>query len=48
MTNEDYINYRIDRAYEALEDAKLLAENERWNTAVIDFIILHFMQLLLC
>ncbi len=34
MTKEDYINYRIDRAYEALEDAKLLAENERWNTAV--------------
>ena len=34
MTKEDYINYRIDRAYEALEDAKLLAENDRWNTAV--------------
>ena len=34
MTKADYINYRIDRAYEALEDAKLLAENDRWNTAV--------------
>jgi uncharacterized protein (UPF0332 family) len=34
MTKEDYINYRLDRAFEALEDAKLLAENERWNTAV--------------
>jgi uncharacterized protein (UPF0332 family) len=34
MTKEDYINYRIDRAYQALEDAKLLAENDRWNTAV--------------
>ncbi len=34
MSKEDYINYRIDRAHEALEDAKLLAENERWNTTV--------------
>ena len=34
MTKEDYINYRLDRAYEALEDAKLLAENGRWNTAI--------------
>lgn len=34
MTKEDYINYRLDRACEALEDAKLLAENNRWNTAV--------------
>ena len=34
MTKEDYIKYRLDRAYEALEDAKLLAEHERWNTAV--------------
>ena len=34
MTKEDYINYRLDRAYEAFEDAKLLAENDRWNTAI--------------
>ena len=34
MTKEDYISYRLDRAYEAFEDAKLLAENERWNTAI--------------
>ncbi|MFO7969947.1 MAG: HEPN domain-containing protein [Candidatus Izemoplasmatales bacterium] len=34
MTKKDYIHYRLDRAYEALEDAKLLAENERWNTAM--------------
>lgn len=34
MTKEDYILYRLDRAYEAFEDAKLLAENDRWNTAV--------------
>lgn len=34
MTKEDYINYRLDRAYEAFEDAKLLAQNDRWNTAI--------------
>ncbi len=34
MTKEDYINYRLDRANEAFEDTKLLAENERWNTAL--------------
>ena len=34
MTREDYIHYRLNRAYEAFDDAKLLAENERWNTAV--------------
>lgn len=34
MTKEDYINYRLERAYEAFEDARLLAENERWNTAI--------------
>jgi uncharacterized protein (UPF0332 family) len=34
MTKEDYLNYRLEKAFEALEDAKLLAENERWNTAM--------------
>ncbi len=34
MTKKDYINYRLDRAYEAFEDAKLLAEHDRWNTAI--------------
>lgn len=34
MTREDYIHYRLNRAYEAFDDATLLAENERWNTAV--------------
>jgi len=24
MTKEDYVHYRLDRAYEAFEDAKLL------------------------
>ena len=30
----DYINYRIVKAFETLEDAKLLAENKRWNSSV--------------
>ncbi len=34
MTKENYINYRLGRAYEAFEDARLLAENDRWNTAI--------------
>jgi hypothetical protein len=34
MTKEqnDYINYRLQRAADTLIDAKLLAENERWNS----------------
>ena len=34
MTKEDYIHYRLERAYEALNDAKLLAANNRWNTSI--------------
>ena len=30
-SKEDYIAYRIKRAYESLEDARILADNERWN-----------------
>ena len=30
----DYINYRLSKAHEALRDAKLLAENNSWNTCV--------------
>jgi len=30
----DYINYRIERAYEALNDARYLAEKESWNATV--------------
>ena len=33
-SQEDYIHYRIDKADEILEDAELLAENERWNSCV--------------
>ena len=30
----DLINYRLERAKETLEDAKLLAEKQRWNSAI--------------
>jgi uncharacterized protein len=30
----DYINYRLQRATETLNDAKLLADNERWNSSI--------------
>ncbi len=36
MTKElnDYINYRLQRASDTLNDARLLAENERWNSSI--------------
>jgi uncharacterized protein (UPF0332 family) len=36
MTQEqnDYINYRLQRATDTLNDAKLLAENERYNSSI--------------
>lgn len=33
-TKKDLILYRLERAREALEDAKLLAEKQRWNSAI--------------
>ncbi len=33
-TSKDLINYRFGRARETLEDAKLLAEKQRWNSAI--------------
>ncbi len=30
----DLVNYRIQRAYEALEDVRILADAGRWNTSV--------------
>jgi uncharacterized protein (UPF0332 family) len=33
-TKKDLINYRLERAKETLEDAKLLAEKQRWNSAI--------------
>ncbi len=36
MTRElnDYINYRLQRALDTLNDARLLAANERWNSSI--------------
>jgi len=31
---DDYINYRFKRSEESLEDALILIEKKRWNTAV--------------
>ncbi len=30
----DYINYRLQRASDTLNDARLLAENHRWNSSI--------------
>jgi uncharacterized protein (UPF0332 family) len=32
--SSDLISYRIERAYETLEDARILANSERWNACV--------------
>jgi uncharacterized protein (UPF0332 family) len=34
VTKKDLINYRFERAKETLEDAKFLAEKQRWNSAI--------------
>lgn len=31
---KDYQKYRIDKAFESLNDAKLLAQNQRWNACI--------------
>ena len=31
---KDYVIYRLSKAYESFEDAKLLAENESWNASI--------------
>jgi len=33
-TKEDLINYRITRAKDTLEDAQILADREKWNSAI--------------
>ena len=34
QTKSDYIKYRIEKAFESMEDAKLLAQNNRWNACI--------------
>lgn len=33
-TKEDLVNYRLERASETLDDARLMAENKRWNSCM--------------
>ena len=33
-SRSDLVHYRVQRAYEALEDARILADAGRWNTSV--------------
>lgn len=33
-TKDDVIRYRLQRAKDTLEDAKLLADSQRWNSAI--------------
>lgn len=33
-TKKDVLNYRLKRAKETLEDAHILAEKQKWNSAV--------------
>lgn len=33
-TKEDLIKYRITRAKDTLDDAQILADNEKWNSAI--------------
>lgn len=34
---DDYIQYRIEKAYQSWDDARLLFQNERWNASVNRF-----------
>jgi uncharacterized protein (UPF0332 family) len=34
QTKDEYIKYRLTKAFESFEDAKILAKNERWNACV--------------
>ena len=33
-SREHLINYRLDRARDTLDDARILADNEKWNSAI--------------
>ncbi|MBN1185512.1 MAG: HEPN domain-containing protein [Bacteroidales bacterium] len=33
-SQEDYIQYRLDRSEEIFQDAKLLADNKRWRSCI--------------
>lgn len=33
-SKEELIKYRLQRAIDTLEDAKILADNQRWNSSI--------------
>ncbi len=33
-TKKDLIQYRLERAYDTLDDAQILAERQKWNSAI--------------
>lgn len=33
-TKKDLVNYRLTRAWDTLEDAKILADKKRWNSTI--------------
>jgi hypothetical protein len=33
-SKEDLIRYRLDRARDTLDDARILADKEKWNSAI--------------
>ena len=33
-SKEDLIKYRLERAWDTLEDAQILAEREKWNSTI--------------
>lgn len=41
--NQEYLNYRIEQAFETLNAAKVLINNRFWNSSVTDSIMPVFM-----
>jgi uncharacterized protein (UPF0332 family) len=33
-SKEELVKYRLQRAIDTLEDAKILADNQRWNSSI--------------
>ena len=47
-SKEELVTYRTKRAEESLEEAKLLAEKEHWNTAINRFYYACFISFQHC
>jgi uncharacterized protein (UPF0332 family) len=33
-SREDLVNYRLERAKDTLDDARILADNKKWNSTI--------------